>query len=67
MRFMSNKTSTLIGCKNSYQSNTCLGCMFTPSSIECNNHTNIWDLEKVYSSNDVYLKREAELKGVDEE
>lgn len=41
--------------------------MFTPSSIECNNHTNLWDLEKVYSNSEVYLKREIELKGVDEE
>lgn len=62
---MSSKT--LIGCKNRYQSNTCLGCMFTPGSIECNNHTNLWDLEKVYSRIDTYLKREVELKGVDEQ
>lgn len=64
---MSSKTPTLLGCKNRYTSNACLGCMFTPSSIECNNHTNLWDLEKVYSNSEVYLKREIELKGVDEE
>ena len=65
---MSNKTTpTLLGCKNRYTSNACLGYMFTPGSIECNNHTNMWDLEKVYSDSEVYLKRESDLKGVDEE
>ena len=47
---MSKKSiKTPIGCKNWYMSNTCLKCIFTPGSIECNNYTNQWDLEKVYS------------------
>lgn len=46
---MSKKSiKTPIGCKNWYLSNTCLKCIFTPGSIECNNYTNQWDLEKVY-------------------
>lgn len=62
---MSSKT--LLGCKNRYKSNTCLGCMFTPGSIECNNYVNMWEFEKVYSNSEVYLKREVDLKGVEEE